>query len=67
MDLLFQEVPENSDNYMHYMFEKLSPGRNYSIQVRTRNPRGLGPASESFGATAPHLSEYILLKLKCEA
>lgn len=41
------------------MFEKLSPGRNYSIQVRTRNARGVGPASEGFGATAPHLSEYI--------
>lgn len=44
----------NETNY--YIFEKLSPERNYSIQIRTRNARGVGPYAEARTMTAPYLS-----------
>ncbi|CRK90687.1 CLUMA_CG004384, isoform A, partial [Clunio marinus] len=49
-----KEVPaSNQTNY--YIFEKLSPSRNYSIQIRTRNARGVGPHIEVNASTAPYL------------
>ncbi|XP_070506789.1 protein sevenless isoform X5 [Chironomus tepperi] len=51
-----QEVdPSNDTNY--YIFEKLSPERNYSIQIRTRNARGVGPFAEARTMTAPYLKD----------
>lgn len=50
-----QEVPaSNQTNY--YIFEKLSPGRNYSIKISTRNARGVGPAAEVKACTIDYLS-----------
>ncbi|XP_070506786.1 proto-oncogene tyrosine-protein kinase ROS isoform X3 [Chironomus tepperi] len=47
--------PSNDTNY--YIFEKLSPERNYSIQIRTRNARGVGPFAEARTMTAPYLND----------
>ena len=39
-----------------YMFQSLSPSRNYSVSVAMRNAVGLGPAATEI-VTTPHLSE----------
>jgi hypothetical protein len=48
----------NASNEINfYIFEKLSPKRNYSIQIKTRNPRGAGPAAEVTARTADYSGE----------
>ncbi|XP_039452249.1 proto-oncogene tyrosine-protein kinase ROS isoform X4 [Culex pipiens pallens] len=47
-----KDIPE-SNSSRYYIYEKLTPGRNYSVSVKMRNPEGEGPPSTTYVQTPP--------------